>query len=294
MVGLKYKILLLTIIPLTIILLFIGSLTVYNKISTERELLLNRLESYRSLLESGDLAFETSADKVKLESLLNEKVEFSEIVNEKYEVIYSSENSAVLVLQEQDKKDIQDAFQGFKTIKNIGADEGRTATFVIVSPLVVNNKVVAVLHQGLSNEKSNQRILTYAIYIILLVLSGIGICFVLISILLNSVVLKNIYRLKQGAMEIQEGILDKKIEVKTNDEIGILANTFNSMREAIKIQKKQLQDYSKELEKKVKERTEELESKNKELEKFNRFTTDRELKMVELKKEIALLKKDSK
>ena len=43
----------------------------------------------------------------------------------------------------------------------------------------------------------------------------------------------------------------------------------------------------------IKERTRELQKKVKELEKFHKLAVGRELKMVELKKEISKLKKDS-
>ena len=68
------------------------------------------------------------------------------------------------------------------------------------------------------------------------------------------------------------------------------------MRESIRSQRKELEEYSKNLEGKVAERTmelekskEELEGKNRELERFNKLTVGREMKMIELKKKIARL-----
>lgn len=293
MVSLKYKTLVMTIIPLTLILLIIGGLTIYNKADTERELRLNRLSTYITLLESGDLTFSTSADKAKLEDLFNEKVEFSEILDRDYKVKYSSENLASPLISDQDKKDIDDAFLGIETTKNIEGSEGKKTAFVIISPLIVNKKVVAVLHIGLSNEKSSQRVMDYSIYITFLTVGGIGICFVLISLLLNNIILKNIYSLNQATIKMQEGKMDTPIGIKTDDEIGALANTFDSMRLAIKSQKEQLEEYSKSLEEKVKERTQQLESMNDELKGFNTLAVGRELKMVELKKRVEELEEKS-
>src|SRR3972149_7631789 len=158
--GLKYKILFLTLLPVFFVLLFIGGLTIYNKYQTERQLLSERLTAYRTLLESGDLAFDSSQDKAKLESLLNEKVEFAEILDPDYTVLYTTENSAApLITDEVKKKEMDEAFQGIEITKNIQRN-GRSA-FIIISPLIVNNKVVAVLHQGLSNERSSQRVKEY-------------------------------------------------------------------------------------------------------------------------------------
>ncbi|HLG25110.1 MAG TPA: HAMP domain-containing protein [Candidatus Nanoarchaeia archaeon] len=287
--SLKYKILLLTLVPLALSLLIIGGLSVYNKIGTERELLLGRLNAYRILLESGDLAFETSTDKVKLESLLDEKVEFSEIIDRNYFPIYSSENSVAPLITDEEKKDIDEAFDGIETTKNIGKENHRNAAFVIISPLIVNYRVVAVLHQGLSNEKSSQRVMDYILYILVFIVMGIAICFILISLLLNKLILRDIYQLKKSTIEIQKGNLDAKIEVNSKDEIGELAGAFESMRLAIKKQQDELEGYSKNLERKVEDRTQELRTKNEELEKFNKIAVGRELKMLELKNKIAEL-----
>ncbi len=293
---LRYKTLLLTIVPMAIILVIISGLTVNNKINTERELLLGRLSSYRVLLESGDLAFETSANKAKLEQFFNEKVEFSEILGRNYRVIYSSENSAAPLITEEEKKEVDDAFQGIETTKNIGEREGKKTAFVIITPLIVNNKIVAVIHQGLSNEKSNGRVMEYAFFIVFLILCGIATCFIFVWFLMNKAMLTNIYKLKHATMEVQKGNLDTVTEARSKDELGNLSTAFNAMIQEIKGSRKKLEEYSRELEEKVGERTKELEeSKSKledkitELEKFSKMSVGRELKMVELKKRISEL-----
>ena len=289
-ISLKYKLLLLTIIPLSVVLVVIGGLTVQNKRSTEQELLANRMDAYRILLESGDASFETATDKEKLEALFNETVEFSEILNKDYKPLYSSENSAIAMINENDKKDVDDAFNGITTTKKVEKSEKRNEAFVTISPLVVNGRVVAVLHQALSNEKSDARIFQYTLQVGSFILGGILACLILVFFLSKQVILKNIYTLEQGALKIEKGILDSKINVKTNDEIGLLAKTFDAMRLAVKSQKKQLEDYSKTLEKKVQERTKKLQESNDALESFNRLAVGRELKMIEMKEELKRIK----
>jgi len=54
----------------------------------------------------------------------------------------------------------------------------------------------------------------------------------------------------------------------------------------------ELKKHRNHLEKLVRERTDELEEKNEQLERFNKLFVDRELRMVELKKQIETLEKE--
>lgn len=273
MKRIKYQILTLTIIPLIVALLFIGVSTINNKIDHENSLLLDRLTSYRTLLESGDLSFETSTDKRNLESLLNEKVIFSEIINKDYVAIYSSENTRIPMIEESEYQEIKEAFEGIETTKQQSIDNKNNA-FVIFSPLIVNNRVVAVLHQALSHENVDLRIQKYSIYIVTIILFGTVLCSLLISFLLDKVLLSRIYSLNSSANEIQTGNLNHQIAIKNDDEIGMLAKTLDSMRLSIKKQNTKLEDYNHNLEKKVKRRTQALERINKKLKETDKIKTN--------------------
>ena len=90
-------------------------------------------------------------------------------------------------------------------------------------------------------------------------------------------VTRPIEELADAAKKISEGKLTQSVTVRSKDEIGKLALIFNTM--AVK-----LQESHQGLENKVKERTAELE-------KFNKAMVGRELKMIELKKELESLKR---
>lgn len=89
---------------------------------------------------------------------------------------------------------------------------------------------------------------------------------------------------------IGSGNLENKIAITSNDEISEIATAINNMTEALNTS---LVTKS-ELEKEVHNRTEELHKKMQEMENLNKFMTDRELKMIELKEEIAKLKSEQK
>ncbi|MCK4491061.1 MAG: PAS domain S-box protein, partial [Candidatus Altiarchaeales archaeon] len=65
-------------------------------------------------------------------------------------------------------------------------------------------------------------------------------------------------KLHEGSEVIGGGNFDHRIEIKTGDEIGELADAFNRMVLDLKKSRAEIEGYSKELEKKVEERTEEL------------------------------------
>ncbi len=128
--------------------------------------------------------------------------------------------------------------------------------------------------------------------------------------------LNNLLKIRKAILESAKNNFNVKVEVKSRDEIGDLAEVFNNMLDSIKISQKelkkaeiQLKEINLSLEQKVKERTAELEKlkiglekivsertqelrlKLEELEKFKKLTVGREFKMIELKKEIEELKK---
>lgn len=154
---------------------------------------------------------------------------------------------------------------------------------------------------------------------------GVIIFFAILSIAvgisLSKRITKPIISLRDVALEIRKGKLDTRAEIKTRDEIGELASTFNEMADRLsaytmELEKKvkertkeleetktsleirvrartqELEELTKNLDKKVKERTKELQKKMEEMERFQKLAVGRELKMVELKEKIKNLEKE--
>lgn len=130
---------------------------------------------------------------------------------------------------------------------------------------------------------------------LILIVSGGIIAFVfMLGLFFSRGITGPIIELRNAVIKIGQGKSDTKIKVKSGNEIGELALAFTQMTADLRKSRAKLEEYSKGLEKQVANRTKELEGKVDELEKFNKLIVGRELKMVELKKEINELKKKIK
>lgn len=138
----------------------------------------------------------------------------------------------------------------------------------------------------------------------LLIISGASMLislsiFFFIAFSIYKIIIKPIQLIHQAVLGISRGQLSQKVNIDSSNEIGDLARVFNSMSD-------QLINYYSDLEKEVKLKTKSLsdeveirksaeikmQTMVEELQRMNNFMTDRELKMVELKKEIEVLKKN--
>lgn len=144
---------------------------------------------------------------------------------------------------------------------------------------------ISVINEQIRISYRNTIIRTIFITIIVL---AIGI---IVSFGYTKRITKPILQLRDIALKIGAGDFSLKSDTKEGGEIGELAQVFDEMTDKLKQSQDKLSHANDELEEKVKVRTHELEKKNEEIEKFNKFAVGRELKMVEIKKEINDLKK---
>ncbi len=132
---------------------------------------------------------------------------------------------------------------------------------------------------------------------------------VLVSLLVSRKTVRPLKNLSLASKQISKGDFSTRANIYSRDEFGELAESFNKMTKDLERSRKvieeerdvleirvaartrELNEIANKLEKEVEERTEELQRKLNDMEKLNRLMVGRELKMVELKKELEATKK---
>jgi signal transduction histidine kinase len=110
------------------------------------------------------------------------------------------------------------------------------------------------------------------------------ISFFLILFLISQFITSPIGKLRKGVIQMREGDLGYKVNIKSKDEMGELANTFNTMSRDLEKSRIELEEYSKNLENQVKDRTKELHEKSKNLELTNKELNKAQSELSEINK----------
>jgi signal transduction histidine kinase len=107
---------------------------------------------------------------------------------------------------------------------------------------------------------------TILLSIIISVLSA-----VLAGWLMSKIITKPIGLLANASEKVAQGDLHTLVKVKSSNEIGVLASSFNQMVVSLRKSRNELNQWGKEMEKKVEKRTEELEHANLKLQELDRL-----------------------
>lgn len=113
----------------------------------------------------------------------------------------------------------------------------------------------------IQSREEGRRALRYLFVFTLLVIA-VSISF---AYIISRKIANPIRSLLQGTKQIIKGDLDCHVSVAQRDEVGELAESFNSMIDEIKRYREQVENHSRDLEEKVRERTEELMRKDENL-----------------------------
>lgn len=121
----------------------------------------------------------------------------------------------------------------------------------------INNEIIGILYVGMLEkpyiDNTNRLMFTFTIMA--------SLCVVLLLVILNfftTRIIKPLHKMVAATKSIASGDLSHKVEINSSDELGYLAESFNSMIDNLKEANLKLLEWGKTLEKKVEERTKEL------------------------------------
>ncbi len=127
---------------------------------------------------------------------------------------------------------------------------------------------LGVAYIGVSMEKLNRSIELVQRQAFMLTF-GIIMLGIVFTIVMTNFITTPIRKLMEATKRLAHGDLDHVVPVARNDEIGILAHSFNQMTGELKKSREKIENWNKELEAKVIERTSELSEKNVELKQYS-------------------------
>lgn len=158
-----------------------------------------------------------------------------------------------------------------KRVKRIREEIGLFAEEVSEIPVIEEKIGVVRVGISLASMQAMMKSVKKTIILFTLLVVGAGI---LVTVVLVRIIVKPIGELVLATERIANGDLTHKVEVRSRDEIGFLAGSFNQMMLELEKAKERVEDYSRTLEKKVKERTRDLENLNKELKEATRHKSE--------------------
>lgn len=179
---------------------------------------------------------------------LNEDIEAISVTNYQGDVLYKDVNQVEFNLTSEMEERIQANLPSVKTIKTgrllyLDRTETGETTFVdyngeTLMPLLDTEEIQNIvfpfsdnkhtLIYTVSYENLNQRIKQTALSIIFLTLFGV-IVGIFVAIIFSGSITGTLRVLTDGVREFAKGKLDTRITVKTRNEVGTLAHTFNQM-----------------------------------------------------------------
>ncbi|MFZ3081713.1 sensor histidine kinase [Rhodoferax ferrireducens] len=121
-----------------------------------------------------------------------------------------------------------------------------------------SQSVLGIVDVAYSLDEIDQSRRTHTIHVIGMAAGFILIFATSIGVLLQRFIYVPLKDMDSGANEVAAGRLDQSIPVRSNDEFGRVAASFNHMTEALKASRSEMQDMLHTLESKVTERTREL------------------------------------
>ena len=179
-----------------------------------------------------------SLEVVDVEGRLVMRAERTELVT------YADESNAPSV-----GAGLLDSVQGSDTVSDVISHPRAGRAFRVVSPVIEEwgrhtySLVAEFNDHGLDRQLTASLVIVGAMLIVGLLLAD------RVSVVLARSITSGVERLQRGARRIQEGDLEHRVEVRSNDEIQDLAESFNDMADKLRQTIERLREANRELEK---------------------------------------------
>jgi len=119
-----------------------------------------------------------------------------------------------------------------------------------------NDKVLGILLTNFSLRNIDSRISKQIYRISLFIIVVVIVIAVTLSIILWKIVLRPLGSLSNGMQKVSSGRIAQKIDIRSNDEIGRLASTFNTMTDELVVGRQRVEEWTEALEYEVEKKTE--------------------------------------
>ncbi|MBU1076203.1 MAG: SpoIIE family protein phosphatase [Spirochaetes bacterium] len=240
-----------TVLILIFIIILVSVLTVLS-ISRQKNLLLESTDTRMKvlMLNASDTIKEgmISADDLLISTIIrkikqrNDDIIHTYLLNKKGELIFHSDTSVMNkildmgLLKKYEDPLSKKAIQANSFLKQKDKDN-----YIYSYPIIDNNIKIGTLFLKFSFLNIRKKINMTQIRLITTSLL-IMVVFVFITYLFTNILLRPVKKLTEGAKIIGKGDLDHKIIITQHDELGALAESFNTMTEELKISRQKIID----------------------------------------------------
>jgi signal transduction histidine kinase len=228
------------------------------------------------LMNDGLLNYEAVSDKKAITSIVGEEIISGMIMGTNKSIFYAMD--PLIIGKSIDELHLkEDVFEISQSeSKYVKGHDTQGDYMVSVTPLYSYDEKTPLflylkIKTTLKEHKTEQKIIFLVGSLLCILLTTIGIVF-----FFRKIVIQRLNKLEIVSQNISDGNLDIKTHMKSHDEIGKLASSFDNMISILKESHQKLKDHSTHLEQKVTLQTDELSRKMYELEKAKKILFEKQ------------------
>lgn len=241
-IGLRHKILFTNVIVLFLTFLIVALVLIEGVDRVNREMLIN------SLINQSEISVRTIKQSLLMDSNTDNAQREFDLRAGDFASRLSKESGIRIMIYSSQKKFLADSDNADKTITDLPEleeayrnDGNRAysqreidgeAKLFFAFPVVHSGKIIGgvVFVNSLSDIEKNKR--NISVLVLIAFLAGTVIILV-VSVILSGTITKPLKVLNRSAINISKGDYSSKINIKSGDELGVLANTFNLMMDEV-------------------------------------------------------------